>query len=103
MTSTEEKIWNLVHNWCNGQACEINDFAKRALMDNIKELVESKEEEQPLVDPDTMHMFEILEPKNVQFWQNMYAGLPKEEQPEPVWNGYLREVEKERARLKQIN
>ena len=45
MTPMEEKIWNLVHNWCNGQACEINDFAKRALMDQIKGLVE------PAVEP----------------------------------------------------
>ncbi len=55
-----------------------------------------------LRDPDTLHMFEILEPKNVRFWPMMYAGMPENERPEPVLNYYLRRVEEERARLRQI-
>lgn len=40
MTNTEQKIWDIVHNWCNGQSIEISDFAKRALMDQINGLLE---------------------------------------------------------------
>lgn len=36
----EEKIWDIVHNWCDAQSCEISDFAKRALMDQINGLLE---------------------------------------------------------------
>lgn len=36
MTEQEEKIWNLVHEWCNGQYHEIPDQNRRDLMDRIK-------------------------------------------------------------------
>lgn len=43
MTNTEKQIWELVHNWCNEQLCEIPDFNRRVLMDRILALC------QPLV------------------------------------------------------
>lgn len=39
MTELETKIWNTVHNWCDGQSSEIPDQNRRYLMDEIKALV----------------------------------------------------------------
>jgi len=41
MTELEEKIWNLVHGWCNGQYHEIPDQNRRDLMDRVKALIDS--------------------------------------------------------------
>ena len=38
MTTGEQQIWDLVHDWCNEQSCEIPDFNRRALMDRISSL-----------------------------------------------------------------
>lgn len=38
MTELETKIWNIVHNWCDGQSSEIPDQNRRYLMDEIKAL-----------------------------------------------------------------
>lgn len=35
MTELEGQIWNLVHNWCDEQSCEIPDFNRRVLMERI--------------------------------------------------------------------
>jgi hypothetical protein len=35
MTKEEEKIWELVHKWCNEQSYEIPDFNRRVLMERI--------------------------------------------------------------------
>ena len=43
MTKTEQQIWDLVHEWCNEQSCEIPDFNRRVLMERILAL------RQPLV------------------------------------------------------
>jgi hypothetical protein len=31
----DNEIWELVHNWCNEQSCEIPDFNRRVLMERI--------------------------------------------------------------------
>ena len=41
MTELEEKIWNLVHGWCNDQYHEIPDQNRRDLMDRVMGLVNS--------------------------------------------------------------
>jgi hypothetical protein len=38
MTIEEEKIWELVHKWCNEQSYEIPDFNRRVLMERILSL-----------------------------------------------------------------
>ena len=38
MTKTEQQIWDLVHEWCKEQSCEIPDFNRRALMQRILSL-----------------------------------------------------------------
>lgn len=35
MTHEEAQIWQLVHEWCNEQLCDIPDFNRRVLMDKI--------------------------------------------------------------------
>lgn len=40
MTNTEQKIWDIVHNWRKCQAIGMNDFENSALMGQMKELVE---------------------------------------------------------------
>lgn len=42
MTHLEEKIWHLVHDFCESQASHIPDQNRRFLMDMIKEMVEAK-------------------------------------------------------------
>jgi hypothetical protein len=47
MTPLETKIWDMVSNWAQKQYYPINDFAIRALMDEILELVnEGSKDEQ---------------------------------------------------------
>jgi hypothetical protein len=41
MTHLEEKIWHLVHDFCESQASHIPDQNRRFLMDMIKEMVEA--------------------------------------------------------------
>ena len=38
MNALDQKIWDLVNNWCNQQASQIPDQNRRALMDLIKDL-----------------------------------------------------------------
>lgn len=41
MTAQEQKVYELVHNWCDEQAQEIPDMNRRALMDDILEVINS--------------------------------------------------------------
>lgn len=38
-TKLEDKIWDLVHGFCEQQSCDIPDFNRRELMDSISELI----------------------------------------------------------------
>jgi len=39
MTTQEQQVYTLVHEWCEGQSSEIPDMNRRALMDRIMEVV----------------------------------------------------------------
>ena len=45
MTPQEQQIWDVVHKWCNNQAGEIPDDARRYLMDEILRLCKSERTE----------------------------------------------------------
>ena len=48
MKEEDLKIWNLVHDWCNGLKADIPDMAKRYLMDKIESYVEEVTNERVL-------------------------------------------------------
>lgn len=41
MTDKEQKVWKLVHNWCEQQAHSIPDQNRRVLMDLIMQLFQT--------------------------------------------------------------
>lgn len=43
MMQQEQKIWDLVHSWCNEQGVDIPDMNRRKLMDAILNLNDSPE------------------------------------------------------------
>lgn len=56
-----------------------------------------------LIDPDKLHMFQIIKPIDPYRWPMMYAGISDEtKRPMLIWDYYLQRVEEERARLKRF-